>query len=318
MSFKVGGHRGMGCTDHDFYVSRRDISLLPVENTIESKITAFRNGADYIETDAVSSRDGVIFTLHNVVPKDHFFGDKIPATVLNEMAFADIERYGVGRLGKGRVSRLSESLEAIARVDPHTADFVINIEIKGVQGSGQKFEDNDFLVRLAKIVKASPIPATKILFSSFSLANILKMSQLMPDSRYGMLFAELPDPRPIYADHRDDPEYCYLPFNSASISQVIAVWHDKAAAGVKLSYLHPEITTIDPATLAATATHGKGINCWALFEEWSETSQKLYEETAAACCRAGILFTAITNYVAEMKNMANPRSPHECPNPPGS
>ena len=89
----IAGHRGFGCTDHNFYQSIRDIQNLPVENTLESIEKAFKAGVKYIETDAVMSKDGVLFALHNVVPTDHFFGVEMPTRKLNELNFKDIAKY---------------------------------------------------------------------------------------------------------------------------------------------------------------------------------------------------------------------------------
>lgn len=300
-SVKIGGHRGMGCTDHSFYQKSRDILSLPVENTTESILAAFDAGADYIETDAVMSGDGVLFILHNVVPKDHFFADAMPPDSLNKMRFSDITRFTTGRHENGRVCSLAEVLKGIAGVDPKTGDFAINIEIKGVQGSGQPYEANDFLQKLAVEVKSSPLALDRVLFSSFSLANIIGMSHLLPAARYGMLFADRPESRPIYADRQDDIECRYLPFDVTHIDRVFGIWQEKAQGAAKLSYLHPEIATMNADTIGAAAGRGCGINCWALFEEFDQARADLYLNKASACQKAGVPFTIITDYIPALQ-----------------
>src|SRR6218665_2753794 len=114
----IGGHRGLGCTDHDFYQKLRDIANLPVENTAESVQAAFVGRADYVEIDAVMSADGVLFTLHNVVVKDHFFGATFPSAPLNTLPFADIATFKTGRHANGRIAPLSEVLSVVAKHSP--------------------------------------------------------------------------------------------------------------------------------------------------------------------------------------------------------
>lgn len=167
-SIKLGGHRGRGCTDHEFYQSVRDIPNLPVENTLESIADAFAKGADYIETDAVISGDGVVFSLHNVVPKDHYFGETLPSGLLNTLPFSEIESLSTGRCQNGKITRFSEILACVAKADPKTLPWAMNIEIKGVQGSGQNYEANDYLTKLAETVKNSSLDTTRILWSSLS------------------------------------------------------------------------------------------------------------------------------------------------------
>lgn len=60
----LGGHRGMGCTDHPFYAQRRDIASLPPENSLLSFMQAYREGAAYVELDAVVLGDQEVVCLH--------------------------------------------------------------------------------------------------------------------------------------------------------------------------------------------------------------------------------------------------------------
>jgi glycerophosphoryl diester phosphodiesterase len=304
----IGGHRGLGCTDHDFYQPLRDIPELPVENTLASIEAAFAAGCAYIETDAVMSKDGVIFTLHNVVPKDHFFfADNMPAEKLNMMNFADIQTFGTGRPGKGRIDPMSVVLDRIAALDPKTADWAVNLEIKGVQGSQQPYETNDYLERLAKVVKDSKLPVDRVLLSSFSLQNVIAMSHLLPTAKYGMLFAEKPEARGIYADRTEDASFQYLPFNKPCIDRVFSIWGEEAAKGTKLGYVHPEVMTVTPETLQVTAAHGAGLNCWAIFEEFTPERRQKYLDVVDQCKQANVPLTVITDYVPEMKSLRQPR-----------
>jgi glycerophosphoryl diester phosphodiesterase len=297
----LGGHRGMGCTDHGFYY-QRDIRNLPVENTVESVVKAFENGADYIETDAVMSEDGILFAIHNVVPKDHFFTPDMPPALLNKMKFADIQKFRTGHRHNGMIQPFGEMLDAIAKHDPKTLPWAMNIEVKGVQGSGQNYEANDYLDRLAKTIRESDLPPERILWSSFSLANVLAMSRHFPQSQFGMLFSEKPEPRAIYADHQDDPRYQYLPFNPAQIDFTARTWQVEADANAKLGYLHPEVATITLDTITSAKQYGLGINCWALFEHIDSGRSALYDALLKQTTENRVPFTIITDYLDEFKS----------------
>lgn len=293
----IGGHRGRGCTDHDFYQKLRDIPNLPVENTAESVDAAFAAGADYVEIDAVMSSDGVLFTLHNVVVKDHFFGTAFPSAPLNTLPFADIAKFKTGRHENGRIAPLAEVLAVVAKRSPKTLPWDVNIEIKGVQGSDQPIEANDYIARLAAVVAQSGIPAGRVLFSSFALQNVIAMSRLMPDARFGMLFNDKPDARPIYQDRRDDLACQYLPYDAAHVAKVMALWQAQSGKGAVMGYFHPEFKTLNTDTVMLAEQYGVGINCWALFEEMTALRLGEYQRMAAACEAEGVPFSIITDYI---------------------
>lgn len=294
----VGGHRGLGCTDHDFYQTRRPIADLPVENTVESVMAAFAAGADYVEIDAVMSGDGVVFTLHNVVPADHFFAPApLPAAPLNTLPFDEIAKFKTGRHANGRVAPLGETLRAVAKHSPKTLPWDVNVEIKGVQGAGQPREANDFIKRLASAVKSSPVTASRVLFSSFALENIIAMSHILPDAQYGMLFSDKPDARPIYADQRENPACQYLPYTADSLEQVQKIWQARAAKSAVLGYVHPEFASLSPDTIMLAESAGMGINSWALFEEMTRKRHAAYLALGEACEAEGVPFTVITDFI---------------------
>lgn len=297
----VGGHRGLGCTDHDFYQTRRKIADLPVENTRESVTAAYAAGADYVEIDAVMSADGVLFTLHNVVPADHFFGAARPAGMLNQLPFDEIARYGTGRGGLGKITPLAEVLEAISKASPKTLPWDVNIEIKGVQGSDQPIEVNGYIKNLANVVKNSALPVERVLFSSFALHNVMAMSHELPKAQYGMLFGEKSDPRPIYADRRDNPSCQYLPYNPAHTAIVKGLWGEGASAKSELGYFHPEFASLNPDTIMLADRHDAGINSWALFEEMTPARHAAYLRLADACQAEDVPFSVITDYIAAFR-----------------
>lgn len=291
----IGGHRGLGCTDHDFYQTRRDIAGLPVENTLASFAAAFQAGCDYVECDAVMSADGQLFTLHNVVPADHFFGTEKPRDLLNRVPFDDIRSFGTGRAGRGQIAPFAQTLQAVAKADPKTLPWCINIEIKGVQGSKQPYETNDYIARLAQCVRDN-IGVDRVLFSSFALQNIIAMSHELPQAKYGMLFAEKEGAAAIYADHQAELPYQYLPYDARSAAEVVSRWRAQAAPAARLSYFHPEFQTITQEGVQLAAQHGMGLNCWALFEDMTPERRQGYARLQTECDQAAVALSVITDY----------------------
>jgi glycerophosphoryl diester phosphodiesterase len=302
---KLGGHRGFGCTDHDFYQTLRDTLHLPPENTIESIRMAFEHGADYVEIDAMQSADGKIFVLHNVLPEDHFFDPQMrPSAKLNTLSFAEIQKYTTGRSRMGRVSLLDDVLNVIADLDPKTLSWAVNIEIKGVQGSRQAYERTNFLEKLADTVKTSPLDPTRVLFSSFTPQNILRMSHLLPQTSFGMLFCEHNLPyRPIYADHWLDSRYQYLQFNAGTVEEIVDLWQKEAHPEALLGFLHPEAQTVTDEMIDITTGLGMGLNTWARFEQLDDSRRNHYKHLAQYAHARNVPFTVITDYLPEMKKL---------------
>jgi glycerophosphoryl diester phosphodiesterase len=292
----LGAHRGMGCTDHAFYIFR-DIENLPVENTLQSVEAAFKAGVSYVEIDAGRSADRVLFVLHNVVPDDHFFGPNKPQAKLNLLPFADIASHNTGRFEKGKVARLDDMLSTIKHHAPSNSAWVVNIELKGVQGSGQNFEANDYLAQVANCVQQSGIAPDKVLFSSFALQNIIGMSHLLPNAQFGMLFAEKPEPRGIYADHTTDLRYNYLPFDVAHTNFVETTWAEQAHKQAILGFANPEVQTITKDMIAHVKAKNWGINAWGLFEQPSAERTKLYNQLIKNCKDVECPLTIITDYL---------------------
>lgn len=292
----IGGHRGMGCTDHDFYQTRRNIAGLPVENTLESIKAAYAAGADYVEIDAVMSADGTLFTLHNVVPQDHFFHGA-PKGLLNTLPFADITPFKTGRHATGVLRPLDDVLNFISDIYADHLNWLVNIEIKGVQGSSQPIEQTDYIKKLAQTIVKSKLSAEKILFSSFALHNVIAMSRELPNAHFGMLFAEQNERRPIYADRQDDPLCQYLPYRADEADMVMDVWAHNAPPSARLGYFHPEFASITSDTIAIAKRHGVGINSWALFEEMTPARHAAYLHMSEQCQTAGVPLTVITDYI---------------------
>ena len=301
----LGGHRGMGCTDHDFYQQHRNISMLPVENTTDSIALAFRNGAGYVEFDAVPTRDNQVIIIHNVVPQDHFFGREKPPAMLNDLSYDEISHFATGRQGRGFVPLISNVFGIVARHAPNIGDFDMNLEIKGVQGAKQPYETDDFLKNLAEYVKASPVPLDRVLFSSFSLENIIRMSHLVPEARYGMLYNEKTDCVPIYVDRQNNLNYNYLPFTTENIDLVNDHWRREAKSNARLFYAHPETATITPEMVDHLSVNGLGLNTWDFLQKFDTELVDRYKRIHQMCNDMSVPVTFITDYIPEMKKALN-------------
>jgi glycerophosphoryl diester phosphodiesterase len=245
---KLGGHRGCGCTDHPFY-HHRDA---PVENTFESLLEAWKKGADYVEVDAQVSQDGIPFLLHSVIPKEHIFKNP-PKKYLNHLSWHTISKLKTGPKAKGKITTLKDALENMPCVKE--TPWTINIELKGVQKSNQPNENHRFFEQIGTIAEKFQ---TRILWSSFCLASLFKMQNLLPHSHYGVLFGVSNQPEPLYLTKKKHPHYQALPFTENSLNLI------KERFNPKKTWLHPEAKTLHQVT-KENMEDWKGINTWCLF-----------------------------------------------------
>jgi glycerophosphoryl diester phosphodiesterase len=290
MPIVIGGHRGFGCTDHEFYAIRRTFEDLPVENTLKSVLKAFNSGADFVEIDAVQSLDGRIFLLHSVVPSDHIFHGYEPEKPLNRLDWAEISRLKTGRNGTGEICLLREALGAIKVHDPKTSNFAVNIELKGNQGSGQE-EPESFIENVIFEIAASGLRADRILFSSFSLETIIRMAKLLPEASYGMLFF------PTGAGT--------IAFDMKGVTFVETEFGHHRSGKTPELYLHPEVTALSDEMLTSLGRRGRKFNTWPLFEELTPKTIDNYRRLFSLAVENNIHLGVITDYIDEMRQLLN-------------
>jgi glycerophosphoryl diester phosphodiesterase len=296
----LGGHRGLGCTDHPFYGERRQIASLPVENTRQSVELALARGADFVEIDVVQSSDGELFCLHNVRPADHFFIEP-PRKALNALKWHEFKDARTGQTGAGRICTLSEMLDTVRRGDRNAGPFVINIEIKGNQGTPQPVEPLAFFDRIAAVVAGSGINPRRVLFSSFCLQSVIEMAHRMSAARFAMLFQEGAATRSIYSANEGDLRFMYLPFERNYVDY--ATYTFTAAVGNKavLGYVHPEVSTLATDDLVYLTEMALGVNCWALFEELTEERIEVYRQLTKVARQRRARLGIITDYLVELR-----------------
>jgi glycerophosphoryl diester phosphodiesterase len=299
MPFFVGGHRGYGCTDHSFYSKFRNLNSIPAENTCASIKRAFEEGADFVEVDAVYSADRHIFVLHNVMPSDHFFV-LAPEQELNKLKWSSFKSLPIGRAQNGALADLHSILTLIKKQDPHTAPFSVNIELKGVQGSRQPADQDWYFQSVRDAVVHAGFKQNRILFSSFSLASVIKMAALMPLAHYGMLFQEQASLRPIYSDHDHSFFHQYIPFNATNVRRVKYEFHNNVTNRARLKYLHPEISTITNAEIEALLACDWNFNVWALFERLTPQRRAKYARLIRTASSHKAAIGIITDYTPEI------------------
>ena len=169
----IGGHRGLGATDSEAARAQyRDEAELAPENTLESLIGAFVAGADFIEFDVVPARDGLVVT-HSAKLADHIFPPPAGADYTAQLALETLTMLTVGHRGdaKDRIPTLQALLVA---AKPHLANNLtgtrfLNLEIKGLQGTGESFGDTaqtGFITAILHEVHSAGLLG-QTLFSSF-------------------------------------------------------------------------------------------------------------------------------------------------------
>ena len=313
----VVGHRGMGGTDHDLYRSPR---IRFAENTISGIKAAYRLGAAAVEVDVVMSRDGAVFALHSVDPADHFFDpenteilqvqDKerrrrhskrhIPPDFLHKLSFDQIRTYRSGRCQNGEIATLSQVLQTVHQYSPRTGPYCINIEVKGVMGTKHPFETNDFLQNIADVICRHKVSLSRILLSSFCLQNIIKLSCLLPEARYGMLFSDKTHAYPIYANHQDNLKYTYLPGSKRHFARVQDIWQSEANKAARLSCYNLEIKGVSDSIIENIARREIYVNTWAAFERLDTARIDTYKRIIKKCKTSGVPLGIITDYIPDM------------------
>ena len=299
----LGGHRGFGCTDHLFYQRIRPVADLPVENTLRSFEMAFAHGASYVELDVVMSADGELFVLHNVRAQDHFFECPIPPKRLNKLLFKDIKDHPTGSMRSGKIATFAEALACIATHVSVDNPWVVNVEIKGVQGAYQSYENKFFIEKIAQTVEASAIPPEKVLFSSFCFENIMRMSHLLPQAKYGILFCENRVGGPIYRNNKSNIYFQYWPLKKGYIDFALSVWQQRAHPQSKLGYIHPETMTVTKPIVAYAAERGLGINIWDFFAAFDRKRTEKINKIIGLCDEYNVSLTAITDYLPQMQRL---------------
>lgn len=277
---RVGGHRGSGCTDNNAAVPYA--GLKPAENTIPSIKKAIEDGATYIEVDAVQTRDDEVAITHSNNLSLHIFGEEAPGYV-SDYTLEELKNLRVGPNRDGVIPSLEEVLEVCK-------DVILNVEIKDVKGtSDKKFKPGKPLL-LELLADKLANHRGRLVLSSFSLWDIEKAAELMPDIPRGMLF-EGRRGRKIYQE-KEDPSR-HLDFTLKTLQMVVD--------SVEVQYIHPCLGHTPPEVLKQCKQLGLPVNAWSLFEAPPEENPVPIEECARVCLDSDTPLTIMTDFVPEMR-----------------
>jgi len=303
MDVSVGGHRGMGTTDDAHAQSRPGNALKPAESTIESIRGAFFAGAKFVEIDCIQTADDVMRVIHSDNLAWHVFGPN-PYNTVGETNSADLDSLLVGAGRKGHMPTLDQVLDEIKLTDAfNTSSFAINIELKNIREIEKgkfKLGPDSYYDCLADTIRNNGFPIDKIVFASFAARDLVEIKKRLPEAKTGFLFFD-----PIAGDGYGDEDDIYpgegvenaryLKFTPENIDKVYGL--------VKFDYVHPQIDSLTPATLAKVNEYGLGVNTWIWNEIPGQNTKPIEDAIQLA---SGYLpeLGIITDDVAAMRQLA--------------
>jgi glycerophosphoryl diester phosphodiesterase len=265
---------------------------LPPENSEESIEMAFKNGFP-IETDVTTTCDGHIIVthandlaLHNAeakkAKKDRKNRKVIGETpkeydnYISKKSFEVIQKLQTGLGGRTAPFLTYERFMALMRKYPLA---FANIEIKGtIQDDSIKTSEHPSLIdRL--IEETPPELQARIVWSSFSKSNIVKMREKVPKADIALLFAE-PERLDANEGKEDlvypDTEDRYLQFNVKNVEEM-----DRQ--GIKA--VHPCIDSLMSSegekAVGYCAAHGMTLRTWAQREKKPNAASEKAQEAKA-------------------------------------
>ncbi len=147
-------------------ISHRGSRARHTENTVGAVLAAIGDGAEGIEIDAHSTRDGIIVVHHDFFPRGAVTDRRLESRPLADLTFDEVQRFDLG--DGGRIPSLQEILGAVrdrAR---------LYIEIKGRNSERQ-------------LALALGSTTSNIAIHSFNHRSIRRMSELLPQVRRGVL-----------------------------------------------------------------------------------------------------------------------------------
>jgi glycerophosphoryl diester phosphodiesterase len=308
MRIRLGGHRGLGMTDSAFAQKRNaGRRPLPPENTLESLLGALREGADFIETDAIATADDEVALVHSDDPSMHIVvpQDGVPGKrFIDEMTLAEVQSLHTGLSGKGRIPSLRELLRGILKEFPGDS-VILNLELKGIQATERATADAPPLVDpVLRILREEGFPLSRVLFSSFSVKTLEELAAKEPAAKMALAFYTAP-PGSSFADtvlYADGSEH-YVPFTIPDV-------RDALKRLPTLSALVPEIQDLTPGTVALAAEKGLSILTYGYPEESPLLSDKfgVAARRAMHLCRMyNVDLGLMTDFLADMRKVAEER-----------
>ena len=197
------------------------------ENTLEAFQLALDMGADGFELDVHMSRDGHLMVIHDESVNRTTNGTGLVRDLtlqqLKELdASCGMEAYRGARI---------PTLEEVFRLIQNTS-YIVNVEIKTDEWFYPALEEK--CLALAKEMGVEE----QIIYSSFNHFSLIKLRQLKPDAKLGMLFGDI----------------------------MVKPW--EYAKQLPVDYLHPmKMNIYVPGFPENTRNAGYGINMWTINDE---------------------------------------------------
>lgn len=213
--------------EHSLIFGHRGASGYAPENTLEAFRLAMDMGADGFELDVHMSRDGELVVIHDEsvdrTTDGHGF---VRDLTLAQLKALDASNHMDAYRG-AKIPTLAEVYDLIR--DTH---HIVNVEIKTDECFYPGMEEACLALAKEKGVE------DRILYSSFNHHTLLKMRQLKPDVKLGMLFGDI----------------------------MLRPW--EYAKQLDVEYLHPmKMNIYVPGFVEGTLGAGYGINMWTIDDE---------------------------------------------------
>ena len=194
------------------------------ENTLEAFRLAMEMGADGFELDVHLSKDGELVVIHDETVDRTTDGTGF----VRDLTLAQLKELdacnGMAAYRGAKIPTLGEVFDLVR--DTH---HIVNVEIKTDEWFYPQIEEKCLALAAEKGVE------DRVIYSSFNHYTLIKMRQLKPDAKLGMLFGDI----------------------------MVEPW--KYAEQLQVDYLHPMKMNIYVAGSAeGTKAAGLGINMWTI------------------------------------------------------
>ena len=208
------------------------------ENTLEAFRLAMEMGADGFELDVHMSLDGELVVIHDETVDRTTNGTGL----VRDLTLAQLKEldasYGMEAYRGAKIPTLGEVFDLI-----QNTRHIVNVEVKTDEWFYPQIEEKCLALAREKGVE------DRIIYSSFNHYTLLKLRQLKPDTKLGMLFGDI----------------------------MLKPW--EYAAQLDVDYLHPmKMNIYVPDFSAGAAKAGCGVNMWTINDP--ETMQLCMETDA--------------------------------------
>ena len=225
------------------------------ENTLEAFRLAMEMGADGFELDVHMSKDGALVVIHDESVDRTTDGTGLVRDLTLAQLKALDASCGMEAYKGAKIPTLDEVFDLI-----RDTRHIVNVEVKTDEWFYPQIEEKCLALAKEKGVE------DRILYSSFNHYTLLKLRQLQPDAKLGMLFGDI----------------------------MVKPW--EYAEQLQVDYLHPmKMNIYVPGFSEGAAAAGYGVNMWTINDQ----------ETMALCLKTGAgIITNYPDVAIALKNKA--------------